>query len=144
MEKSDILALAQRMLDDPKQTFILGTLTEDGYPDARLMGNICGKTLSEVYFTCPTGTRKIDELSGNPKSCLYFTSGEGTVWLYGEATATRDPAVRERVWDERMRGIYPEGPESPRLVIIRFVPERLRYRDRTSGYAEFDLPAGNV
>ncbi|HEY5466951.1 MAG TPA: pyridoxamine 5'-phosphate oxidase family protein [Clostridia bacterium] len=134
-----ILSKVESMLNAPEQTFVLSTLTEDGYPDAGLMGNICDKSLTEIYFTCQVGTRKTDEILKNPKSSVYFTADAVTVWLYGDATVTTEETVRRKIWNSRVLRIYPEGVDSPRLAVIRFVPGKLRFREKSVGYIEFDL-----
>ena len=139
MEKETVLAAAQKLLDDPSQLFILSTLTEDGYPDSRLMGNICEKTLKEVYFTCRTGTRKINQIKQNAMASVYFNKDNETVWLYGKATVTTEESIRRKIWNDRMLSIYPNGAESPNLVVIRFVPEKLRYRKNPEDYLELKL-----
>lgn len=126
-------------MNNPEQIFVLSTLTKDGYPDSRLMGNICDKTIETVYFTCKTGTRKIDEIAQNPKASLYFTLKDTTVWLYGTASITRDKDIREKIWNDRMLRIYSEGVDSPRLTVIIFKTKKIRYRENNGGYCEFDL-----
>lgn len=140
MEEQEARSAMQRSFDDPEQLFILSTLAADGYPDARLMGNICAKTLRCVYFTCRAGTRKIGEIGRDPRACVTFASGSGTFWLYGDAGTTTAPEVRRQIWDERMRSIYPQGPDSPNLTVVRFIPKRARVLEAPgSDYLEFDL-----
>ncbi len=138
MDKTEILHEIDTLMENPEQLFVLSTLTADGYPDSRIMGNICNKTVDEMFFTCQTGTRKIEELQHNEKASVYFTSGGVTVWMYGTATTTRDEETRKRIWDDRMLQIY-EGPESPRLTVIELKLKRLRYRKGRDTYIEFDL-----
>ena len=139
MDKTTILTTVEKLLNKPDQTFILSTLTSDGYPDSRLMGNICEKSIEEVYFTCQTGSRKTIEIAQNAKCSVYFTCDTVTVWLYGEATVTTDADVRKKIWNDRMLRIYSAGVDSPNLTVIRFVPAKLRYREQMSGYIELDL-----
>lgn len=139
MTKEDAIAAIEARFSDDGQQFILATLTDDGYPDARIMGNICEKTMQEVYFTCRAGTRKIGELIKNPKSSVYFTKDGQTFWLYGEASVTKDESVRRHIWNDRMLPIYSEGPDSPLLTVIRFIPKKVRCLSRTDGYTEFSL-----
>lgn len=139
MDKHEILSTVERMLNDSDQLFVLSTLTQDGYPDSRIMGNLCDKSIHEIYFTCPTGTRKIDELAENPKASVYFNSGAVTVWLYGTATTTRDADARKKIWNDRVQSIYPEGVDSPRLNVVLFLPQKIRFRERTGEYIEFEL-----
>ena len=140
MEKDTAISLIEKLMANPDQTFILSTLTDDGYPDSRLMGNICQKTIKEVYFTCQTGSRKTDEILNNPKSSVYFTiDHKTTVWLYGDASVTREEGVRKKVWNDRMLQIYSDGVDSPRLTVIRFVPKKVRISERMTPYFEFDL-----
>jgi general stress protein 26 len=139
LNKNEILSAIEKLLNDPEQNFVLSTLTADGYPDSRLMGNICDKSLQEIWFSCQTGTRKTDKIAANLKSSVYFTSDSITVWLYGEASVTRDEAIRHRVWNERMLRIYPNGADSPNLTIILFVPKKVRFRERPGDYLEFEL-----
>lgn len=139
MDKNEILSTVERLMNDPKQTFVLSTLTRDGYPDSRLMGNICEKTIREVYFTCRAGTRKIEEMVEDPKASVYFTSGPVTVWLYGTASATKDANARRKIWNDRMLSIYSEGVDSPQLTVICFLPQRIRFREKAGEYIEFEL-----
>jgi general stress protein 26 len=97
------------------------------------------KTIKEIYFTCQTGSRKTDEMVKNSKSSVYFTSDLVTVWLYGDASVTRDEGVRKKIWNDNMLRIYTEGVDSPRLTIIRFVPKKIRIGEGMGGYGEFDL-----
>ena len=138
MNQTEILHEIDTLMENPEQIFILSTLTADGYPDSRLMGNICRKTAGEMIFTCQTGTRKIEELQHNEKASVYFTSGDVTVWMYGTAAATRDEETRKRIWDDRMFRVY-EGPDSPRLTVIVLRTKRIRYRKGKDAYIEFDL-----
>lgn len=139
MDKEYILSTVEKLLNNPEQLFILSTLTSEGYPDARLMGNICIKTIEEIYFTCQTGSRKIDELIENSKSSVHFTSDAVTVWLYGNATVTREESERRKIWNDKVLSIYHEGVDSPRLTVIQFVPKKIRFRKKTDSYVEFDL-----
>ncbi len=138
-ERKEIMTFIETQLNDPKQTFILSTLTADGYPDSRIMGNICDKSLDEVYFTCKKGTRKIEELAHNTRASVYFTFGEKTAWLYGEAVCTQDEKVRMQLWNDRMLPIYPNGAGSPELTIIKFTTKRIRFRSGRSDYVEFEV-----
>ena len=139
MDKESIIKLIEERFKEPKQQFVLSTLTVDGYPDSRLMGNVCDKTIDEVYFTCQTGSRKLEELQNDAKASVYFTFAGTTVWLYGNASFTRDEAVRKKIWNERLLRIYPEGIDSPRLTVIRFATKKVRFSNKRNEYIEFDL-----
>jgi len=140
MDKETAVSIAEKLMKNPEQTFVLSTFTDDGYPDSRIMSNLCDKkTIKEIYFTCQTGSRKTDEMIKNSKSSVYFTLDTVTVWLYGDATVTRDEDVRKKIWNDGMLSIYTEGADSPRLTAIRFVPQKIRVGERMSGYSEFDL-----
>ncbi|NLZ92511.1 MAG: pyridoxamine 5'-phosphate oxidase family protein [Firmicutes bacterium] len=139
LDKEGIIALIEERLKEPKQQFVLSTLTADGYPDSRLMGNICDKTIDEVYFTCQTGSRKLEELDSNAKASVYFTFSGTTVWLYGNASYTRDEAIRKKIWNDRMLRIYPEGVDSPRLTVIKFETRKVRFSQKRNEYIEFEL-----
>jgi general stress protein 26 len=139
MNKEAAVSLAEKLMKNPDQNFVLSTLTTDGYPDSRLMGNICDKSVKEIYFTCRKGTRKIEEIEKNAKASVYFTSGDITVWIYGDATVTRDEAERKKIWNDRMLRIYSAGVDSPELTVIRFLPKKLRICERPRGYDEFEL-----
>jgi general stress protein 26 len=139
MNKEAAVSLAEKLMKNPDQNFVLSTLTTDGYPDSRLMGNICDKSVKEIYFTCRKGTRKIEEIEKNAKASVYFTSGDVTVWIYGDATVTRDEAERKKIWNDRMLRIYSAGVDSPELTVIRFLSKKLRICERPRGYDEFEL-----
>ena len=138
-DKDTIIAIIEKQFKHPEQQFVLSTMTADGFPDARLMGNICQKSMQEVYFTCQTGSRKTEEILHNSKSSVYFTFDGTTVWLYGHATVTRDESERSKIWNDRMLHIYKEGVDSPRLTVIKIVPTKIRFRAKTTNYIEIDL-----
>lgn len=139
MERDIILAKVDRLLKNPEQIFILSTLNDNGYPDARLMGNICGKTIHELYFSSRARTHKVGQIVQSSKSSVYFNAGNIIVWLYGDAFVTADESIRKRVWNNRMLLFYPDGVNSPELRIIRFVPQKIRYCENIGEYIEFDL-----
>lgn len=139
MDKENALSKIEELLKKPEQTFVLSTLTDDGYPDSRIMGNICDKSIHEVYFTCRTGTRKTNEITKNPRASVYFTSDTITVWLYGDSSVTRDEGERKKIWNDKVLQLYSEGVDSPRLTVIRFVPKKVRILEKMSTYIEFDL-----
>jgi len=110
-------------------TFILSCVGEDGYPLTKAV--VPGRhreSLSELYFCTNTSSKFADEISKNPKACVYFYSRKLIVWrgcfLKGDMEIITDMKVKEKFWDNKYKGAYQEQSfTDPDFCVLRFKPK---------------------
>ena len=73
-----------------------------------------------------TVSPKAKQLKANPKAALYGVVMEnfGEFRLFGEAELLTDSASRRRAWRDDFAMHWPDGPDSPDTVAIRFKAKR--------------------
>ncbi|PRY93755.1 general stress protein 26 [Hasllibacter halocynthiae] len=88
-----------------------------------------------LWFVTDEGSRKIDEIEGDPRVLLTYGNQSDSEWLSieGRAAIVRDRGKIEELWSEPMRTWFPEGKDSPRLVAVKVDPEAAEYWDSPSG-----------
>jgi general stress protein 26 len=113
-------------------TFILTCIGTDGYPLAKAV--VPGKyreSINEMYFCTNTSSKFAAEISKNPKSCVYFFSRK-IIWkgcmLKGKMEIVSDPALKEKYWQNKFKGAYPEKSfTDPDFCVLKFVTEAGRF-----------------
>ena len=113
-------------------TFILTCVGTDGYPQTKAV--VPGKhreSLNSLFFCTNTSSKFVAELTENPKCCVYFFSRK-IVWqgcyLKGDMEVVNDMAVKEKYWQNKFKGAYPEGSfTDPDFCVLKFTPISGRY-----------------
>ncbi|MCL2594683.1 MAG: pyridoxamine 5'-phosphate oxidase family protein [Promicromonosporaceae bacterium] len=113
-------------------TFVLTCVGEDGYPLTKAV--VPGKhreSLSELYFCTNTSSKFAAAITMNPKASVYFYS-RGIKWqgcfLKGDMEIVTDLGVKEKYWQDRFKGAYPEQSfTDPDFCVLRFTPVSGRY-----------------
>ena len=113
-------------------TFILTCVGSDGYPLTKAV--VPGKyreSLKELYFCTNTSSKFVAEITKNPKSSVYFYSRK-IIWqgclLKGDIEIVTDMAVKEKYWQNKFKGAYPEKSfTDPDYCVLKFVPKSGRY-----------------
>lgn len=105
----------------------LVTLAADGHPQARVMDAFEPESDLSVWFGTNRITRKVGELSQDPRATLsYFDRDDpGYVTLLGEARIVTDPEERAARWKEEWQAFYADGPSSEDYMLIEFRPFRI-------------------
>lgn len=105
----------------------LVTLGEEGQPQARIVDPAEPDQDFVIWLATKNITRKVAQLRKNSKATLlYFDRATMSyVTLLGSGTLVSDPVEKERRWQTSWAPFYPQGPKSPELILIRFVPRNL-------------------
>ena len=116
-----------RLVVEAEDVCFLMTRGEAGQIDARLMQPFGPEEDMTFWFGTSDGSRKVQEVEREGRATVgYLLPAEGAyVTFQGRATVERDPALRRRYWRESFAEFWPEGPEGPDYVLIRFRPSRL-------------------
>ena len=104
----------------------LATVGGDGGPDIRGMAPVRADGLADVWFATAADSPKAKQLKANPKAAVYgFVMDDFSEFrLYGEAELLTDSASRRRAWRDDFAMHWPEGPDSPDAVAVRFRAKR--------------------
>jgi general stress protein 26 len=113
-----------------KELFVsLATFGTDGYPDVRVLLVTAKDGVDSIWFATETTSGKIAQLQKNPKAAIYGYSRETMTEfrLFGKVELLTDMASRQKIWKEEYIQHFPEGINSPTMVILRFNTERGMY-----------------
>ncbi|MGL4942433.1 MAG: pyridoxamine 5'-phosphate oxidase family protein [Thermoguttaceae bacterium] len=108
---------------------VMATTGDDGFPDVRCLAVGATDGVDAIWFATETHSTKSAQLKKNPKAALYaYNSQEfGECRLYGTVEFLSDRASREKVWKDSYAMYWPDGIDSPNMVVLKFKIERCRY-----------------
>ncbi|MGL6194378.1 MAG: pyridoxamine 5'-phosphate oxidase family protein [Thermoguttaceae bacterium] len=99
-----------------------GTLGTDGWPDLRVLLIAAKDGVETLWFATSTEATKIKELKTNPKAVVYGYDMESMseFRLFGKVELLSDTASRQKVWKEDFTQHFPDGIDSPNMIVMRF------------------------
>jgi general stress protein 26 len=103
---------------DTFDTCMLLTFTDDGTPHARPMA-IAGREDSAVYFVTGRDTPKVEESMANDTAVLTAQDSRRWATATGTTAIVDDPERLEHLWSKAMEAWFPDGPQTPGLVLLR-------------------------
>jgi general stress protein 26 len=141
--KSRIIQLIEKktsvnhfMQDAKRETFVfLATFGTDGYPDVRVLLVAANDGVDAIWFATDAGCGKIAQLQKNPKAAIYGYDGEtmaSEFRLFGTVELLSDADSRRKVWRDDFIEHWPDGVDSPDMIVLRFNTDSGLY----SNYAE--------
>ncbi|WP_230480847.1 pyridoxamine 5'-phosphate oxidase family protein [Sphingomonas sp. Leaf21] len=116
---------------------MLGTRSADGGITARPMSNNGDVDYDgDSYFFAYGHSRKVAEIRAEPQVSLGYTGPVGMlggpplfIAIEGRATLIDDRAQFEAHWTRDLDRYFPEGIDTPDVVMIRVHAQRIRYWD---------------
>jgi len=118
--KSRILQMLER---DPFVS--LATFGTDDYPDVRTLVVAAKDGTDTIWFATSTESGKITQLRKNPKAALYGFNREPVTEmkefrLFGSVELLSDSASRRKIWQDDFIQHFPDGVDSPTMIVLRF------------------------
>lgn len=115
---------------------MLTTITSNGLLASRPMsnnGNVEWDGTS-CYFTYDD-SRMVSDIEENPAVMVTFEGDDGLyIALQGTAELIDDEEQFEEMWEERFDKWFPQGPQTPGLIMIKVTAERVKFwQDEDSG-----------
>ncbi|MCW3474893.1 pyridoxamine 5'-phosphate oxidase family protein [Limobrevibacterium gyesilva] len=110
-------------------------VTHDGeHVRARPMTGIVRPEQNVIWFFTDTQTSKDEELQRDPRASLTFADlrDQNFVSVSGRITRVLDKETISDLWDEGAEAYFPNGPDDPGVVLLKFVPEFGEYWDAPS------------
>lgn len=109
-----------------KYCFLI-TPGQGGSPTARLVEPLAD--LDELTFFIGThpASRKVKQIAESNAVTLAFsnTDEDANLVIYGTATVSDAPEVKQQYWKSTWRLFFPEGPEGDDYVVIRVQAEKI-------------------
>lgn len=110
------------------QTAMMTTLEGDGSLVSRPMAALEMDTSGAIWFYTDLRSSKIEHLRA--VNLAFTDTADGTyVSLSGHGEIETDRARIERLWTVFAKPWFPEGPDSPNLGLLKFVPQAVDYWD---------------
>jgi general stress protein 26 len=111
---------------------ILSTVDENGFPQARTMGNLRkpGSTDGnpipadslDTVFGSSTWRTKMEQVKRNPKASVYIVDMATfqSVTILGTIVVVDDMEFKKAAWSKSYASLYPKGYTSPDFSVLKF------------------------
>ena len=109
-----------------KEVFVsLATFGADSYPDVRVLLVAAKDGVDSIWFATSTDSGKIAQLRKNPKAALYGYDRETMMEfrLFGTVELLTDTTSRRKIWQDDFIQHFPEGFDSPNMIVLLFNTE---------------------
>ena len=108
---------------------LLTTVDLRGHFHSRPLQTLQVESDQTLWFFTDWSSSKVDELQSNPQVSLgYAEPAQHTfVVVNGVARVMRDPQKAKQLWSAEQLTFFPEGPEDPRLALLRVEMQRAEY-----------------
>ena len=137
---ADAKVAALKALESLMPPFIsLATLGPDGSPDLRMMALAARDGIGTLWFGTSTESKKFAQLKTDPRAVVfgYDASSMREFRLFGKIELLNDPASRRKIWHDDFLGYFPDGVDSPNLVVLKLTVERGEYASVDAGVGTF-------
>ena len=102
---------------------MFATRGDDGELQARPMSNNGEVEWDGTsWFFAPSSGRLVAEVQADPQALTTYRAEDRFAWvaLSGEASIVEDDEAKRRLWLTELERWFPNGPEDPGVVLIRF------------------------
>lgn len=101
---------------------------------ARPMTGIARPEDNAIWFFSDKTTHKDAEIRQNPTACLTFTDmkNQTFVSVSGHLSCVSDSDLIHDLWNEGAATYFPDGPDDPKIVLLKFAAENGEYWDAPS------------
>ena len=137
MEENEIKQKCLKLMETADAAY-LSTISDDGFPHTRMMGNlrneqqcIVAKELFEghdedfmIYMLTGSSSPKMKQIRANPKVSVYYANAAElhTLLLVGDIEEIDDPDLKQKMWQDEWKIHWPGGAEDPEFTLLRFSP----------------------
>jgi general stress protein 26 len=125
---SNVASVAKLMADI--DLCMLTTIADGGVFHARPMSNNGEVEFDgDLWFFSNADTRKVREITADPRVSVSFQAPERGLWLAleGRGEIVRDAAKKKQLWLKELERWFEHGPEDESIVLIRIHAERAEH-----------------
>ncbi len=107
----------------------------NGKPSCRIMEMQGVGNDLEISFVAHKSTPKIEQMTKCQDACIVSYNSEVfmDVRLFGKVKTFDDMDTKKGVWKDQLKDYFPKGVDDPELVVIKFSPEMIEYRNLKEG-----------
>ena len=138
LDAAEARSRVRQMLE--KNPFVtVATFGTDGYPDVRVLLVAAKDDVDTIWFATGTESNKIAQLRKNPKAVLYAYDMEimAEFRLFGTVELLSDSAARQKIWRDDFLEHFPDGIDSPNMVVLRFQTDHSVYENYVKEMGKF-------
>ena len=106
-----------------KNPFVsLATFGDNDWPDVRVLLVAAKDDVDSIWFATGTESAKIAQLQKNPKAAIYGFDMEAMseFRLFGNVELLSDAVSRRKIWRDDFIQYFPDGVDSPTMIVLRF------------------------
>lgn len=116
-----------------KRLAMLTTTAPDGTLTSRPMALQEVEFDGDLWFFAERSSRKFSHVHAHPQVNVAVATSDTWVSLTGTATLVDDPAKAKELWNSGVEAWFPEGPDSPELVLLKVEGMSAEYWDTPGG-----------
>ena len=123
----------------PCPSVSFGTFGLDGWTNLRILAIANHDGIDTLWFATTVTEKKVAELKANPKAVVYGYDPQSMAEfrLFGNVELLSDSASRRKAWREDFIQYFPEGVDSPTMIVIKFTTDHGQYVDYSVGTGTF-------
>jgi len=137
MEEKELRKQCLKLMDAADAVY-LTTISKDGFPHTRVMGNLRNKQQCRastelfaqhsedflIYMLTGHSSAKMQQIRANSKVSVYFCNPAEChyLMLIGNAEEITDPSLKKQLWQDEWKMHWPSGPDDPEFVLLRLLP----------------------
>ena len=87
----------------------------------------------DLWFLATRDSTAVVQLGVNPGAGVTLTSNDTWISLSGTAEMVDDSAKVKEFWNPFVEAWFPEGPDDPNIVLIKFTSDSAEYWDTPGG-----------
>lgn len=113
---------------------MMTTIDETGNLQSRPMSTQKTEFDGDVYFFTYEDTNKVRHIAANPRINLAYSAPDQQTYvsLKGAAQTSRDRQKMEELWSPELRAWFPDGLDTPGIILIKVAVETAEYWDSRS------------
>lgn len=119
------------------RTAMLVTRTDDGKQVGRPMGVQEAEFDGDLWFFADESSPKVAQIRADPQVGVTFSDEQHHSWtsIAGRAEVVRDRAKAEQLYTPVLKAWFPEGVDTPGLILIRVEADSAEYWDAPTSTA---------
>ena len=111
------------------------TMNAEGRLVSRPMGLQEVEFDGDLWFFADEHSDTVSEVMTNPGVNVSFSSGGAWVSMTGDCEVVRDRAKSEELWNSFVEAWFPDGPDTPGVILLKVHAHAAQYWDAPGGKA---------
>lgn len=130
-QDDEVRKVAELVRDVP--IAMVTTVDATGALVSRPMGTQDVEFDGDLWFFADAGSHLVAEVTAGSPVNVAYAGGSSWVSVSGTAEVVRDVARQRELWGPTAKAWYPDGPESPELLLVKVHARTAEYWDSPGG-----------